>query len=75
MPHGLSAKASILAAYTFTWNVLDLPVGAMPITLSREDETHYESAHNDQITEGIKEIMVGASNLPVGIQIVAMPFE
>ena len=33
--HGKSEHISLAASYTVIWNVLDLPVGTMPITLSK----------------------------------------
>ena len=49
--HKLSGGISAAAAFTFIWNVLDVPVGAMPVTLSKETELEYESAHDDAMTK------------------------
>ena len=34
-PHTKSDLLSVAAAYTFIWNVLDMPVGSVPITCVR----------------------------------------
>lgn len=73
--HGYSEKTSLAAAYTFMWNVLGTTVGSMPVTLCREDEEVYESVHNDEMTQKLKETAKGSAGLPVGIQIIGLPFE
>ena len=61
--------------YTSVWNTLNMPVGALPITVVREDEQHYESAHNDSITRRLRQTAQGSAGLPVGILVVGLPFE
>ena len=61
--------------YTCVWNFLSTPSGAMPVTVVREDEQHYESSHNDAITQALKLNAQGSAGLPVGIQVVGLPFE
>lgn len=73
--HGYSETTSLAAAYTFMWNVLGTTVGSMPVTLTREDEQTYESRHDDQITRKLKETAKGSAGLPVGIQVIGLPFE
>ena len=52
-----------------------MPAGAMPVTLVQEDEQHYESSHNDAITQALKRTAEGSAGLSVGIQVVGLPFE
>ena len=73
--HGYSETTSLAAAYTFIWNVLGTTVGAMPITVAREEEEVYESNHNDDISTKLKETVKGSAGMPVGIQVVGLPFE
>ena len=61
--------------YNFMWNVLDLPAGSLPVTVSREDEQVYERHYNDLFERSTIQIQEGAVGLPVGIQVVGMPFE
>ena len=74
--HGKAVNLTILpCAYTYMWNALDIPSCAMPVTLCKEDENYYESVHNDVITDTLKEVMTGAENLPMGVQVVSLPFQ
>jgi len=61
--------------YTCVWNFLSMPAGAMPVTVVRQDEQHYESSHNDGITQSLRRNAAGSAGLPVGIQVVGLPFE
>ncbi len=73
--HGYSETTSLAAAYTFMWNVLGTTVGSVPVTVTREDEEIYESRHNDLMTTKLKESAKGSAGLPVGIQVIGLPFE
>lgn len=35
--HGKSEKTALAVSYTFIWNVLDMAVGSMPVTVVREN--------------------------------------
>lgn len=61
--------------YTHIWNTLNMPSGALPITIVREDEQYYESAHNDLITRRLRQTAQGSAGLPVGILVIGQPFE
>jgi len=39
----MSNDATLLAAYTFIWNVLGMAASCLPITVVKEDEQNYES--------------------------------
>ncbi len=65
----------LLAAFTFIWNVLAMSSCSLPITVVREDEQHYDSHWEDDITNAIKGSVVDAANLPVNVQVVGLPFE
>jgi hypothetical protein len=36
------------------WNVVNYPVGSVPMSLVREDEQHYEDGYNDAVTRAIR---------------------
>ena len=38
MKHGFSADLSSAAMYTFIWNLISIPTGALPITLVSKEE-------------------------------------
>ena len=61
--------------FAFLWNMLGMAVCSVPVTRVREDEQYYESKWDDEITKRMKESAKSAAGLPVGVQIVGMPFE
>lgn len=72
--HGSSNENSIQAIYTFMFNLLDFPVGAIPITRVASNEQLYETKYDDTIAKSLKENMKGSEGLPVGIQVAALPW-
>ena len=73
--HGSSKDGSFLATYTYVFNILRMCVLSMPITVTREDELHYESDYEDPVTELIRENLKTAAGIPVSIQVVGLPFK
>lgn len=74
VPIGISGDLSLAAAYTMIWNYLDFPAGALSVTTVQPDEEAYVSAHNDKITQVMQTVMRGATGLPVGVQLIGLPF-
>ena len=62
------------AIYTLMFNFYGLPTGVLPITRVRKDEQEYTSKHDDPATQTAKDCMVDSENLPVGVQVSALPF-
>lgn len=54
IPHGGSEKTSLAASYTFIWNVLDMSVGTIPVTIVQQNEQNYETAYNDMAANELK---------------------
>lgn len=73
--HAMSSDGALLAAYTFIWNLLALPVSSTPVTVVRQDEQRYESKWDDDITKAVKKSVVDSEGLPVNIQVVGMPYQ
>jgi hypothetical protein len=48
---------------------------SLPITLVREDEQYYESKWNDEFTKAVKKSAADSKGLPVGVQVIGLPFE
>ena len=74
--HGFSGDISVFGAYTFLANLLDLPAGAVPVTVIGESETAYDevvATNRDMITKKARENMVESEGMPVGVQIIT-PF-
>jgi fatty acid amide hydrolase len=64
----------LMRVYCYIWNYLNFPVGVVPITTVREDEQHYESQYTDRLTEELVATMHGSAGLPVGVQVVGLPW-
>ena len=73
--HGSSKDGSFFATYTYLFNILRMTIASQPITVTREDEKHYESDYEDPVTDLIRENLKDAEGLPVSIQVVGLPFE
>lgn len=72
--HGASRDFSLGAAYTIRYNVLNLPAGVVPVTRVRPEETALGDAR-DRLDRRARSIDAGSAGLPVGVQVVARPFE
>ena len=72
--HNFSKQCDIVAAYVYIWNVLAMPSCSLPVTVVREDEQHYESIYDDDFTTAINNTIKDSVGLPVGIQVISMPF-
>jgi hypothetical protein len=71
----MSNDASILAAYTFVWNVLAMSAVSLPVTVVRPDEQTYTSHWEDDITKAITTSVADSAGLPINVQVVGLPFE
>ena len=40
-PHNTSVLLNQACAYTFVWNLLNMPVGVLPVSTVRADEQYY----------------------------------
>jgi fatty acid amide hydrolase len=72
---GTSDENSLSCAYTFIWNYINFPVGAIPITKVRESEQAYKSEFDDRLTDALKLTLKNSEGLPVGVQIAALPWK
>jgi fatty acid amide hydrolase len=73
--HGYSKFCNLAAAYTFVWNVLEMVAGTIPITRVREDEEVYGNYHNDPANHYLIENVKGSRGLPVGVQVIGLPYQ
>jgi len=77
--HNQSPKIMITAVYTFFANILQWPIGAVPITRVRENEQEYPLAslpvnQQDSWAKESAKAFEDSVGLPVGVQILARPF-
>lgn len=56
------------------FNLLGMVSCSQPITITRENELTYESDWEDPVSELIRNNLKDAPGLPVGIQVVGLPF-
>jgi Asp-tRNA(Asn)/Glu-tRNA(Gln) amidotransferase A subunit family amidase len=73
--HGFGKFCFVSAAYTFIWNVLEMAVGALPVTVVRENEQTYDTVHNDFVSTRLIGNASKSAGLPVGVQIVGLPYQ
>ena len=62
-------------AYTFIWNYLNFPAGVVPVTRVRDNEQYFESEVGDKFDLIMEETMKDSKGLPVGIQVVGLPWK
>jgi fatty acid amide hydrolase len=76
IPHGTSSKLTVACSYTFLSNILHTPAGTVPVTTVRPDECDYAApaTERDSFFKVARASMQTAAGLPVGVQIVALPF-
>jgi len=66
------------ACYTFIYNALNLPTGAVPVTVVKEGEDVYPksmSKYHDMTYQKMVETIKGSVGMPVSIQLTTLPFE
>lgn len=78
--HGASRELTPAVSYCFAWNVLHYPVGVVPMGRVRAEEgttAAYEAPLNQQdlFEAAAKRQMKGSEGLPVGVQVVAEPWQ
>lgn len=71
-----SKDCDLFCFYCFIWNYLNFPVGAVPVTkvLPAEEQGGYQSKFEDKITKTLRLNIQGSAGLPVGVQIVGLPW-
>ncbi|KAM4722933.1 vitamin D3 hydroxylase-associated protein-like [Rhinophrynus dorsalis] len=76
---GYPGKLSTAVSYTILYNVVDFPVGVVPVTtVTREDEEalkSYEGYHKDFWDKLLRKAVKDSVGLPVAVQCVALPWQ
>jgi len=74
--HGTSQELFIYCCYMFVWNVLNYPVGAVPITKVRKEEEEFkDKIHKDRINMMARECCKGSQGMPVGVLVATKTYE
>jgi len=74
-PHGTSNRLNQGCSYTFVWNSFGFPAGALPAATVRPAEEPYGPCpFGDALAKDAALACEGSAGLPVGIQVVALPF-
>ncbi|XP_027622399.1 vitamin D3 hydroxylase-associated protein-like [Tupaia chinensis] len=73
------AKASESSSYMSLYNVLNFPVGVVPVTTvtpqDEEELAFYKGYYGDNTDQNFREAVKGSVALPVAVQCVALPWE
>jgi fatty acid amide hydrolase len=74
--HGQSRDLTPACSATFLWNLIDAPCGVLPVTRVRADECAYEAPpeQRDAFAAAAGRALAGAEGLPVGVQVVGLPW-
>ncbi|XP_045715614.1 vitamin D3 hydroxylase-associated protein-like [Phyllostomus hastatus] len=76
---GYGSKASESISYTTLYNVLDFPVGVVPVTTvtlqDQEELAFYKGYYRDSSDRYFPEAIKGSLGLPVAVQCIALPWE
>jgi fatty acid amide hydrolase len=74
--HGQSRDLTPACSATFLWNLLDVPCGVLPVTRVRADECAYDAppGQRDAFAAAARVALAGAEGLPVGVQVVGLPW-
>ncbi len=74
MQLGTSGDLSLTLNYPFRYVMLNFPAGVLPITRVGEDEQNWRKP-SDMVEKRCAEVEAGSAGLPVGVQVVARPWQ
>lgn len=72
--HGLSVKLNQACSYTFVFNSFNFPAGTIAVGTVRADEQWYGDERTDSIAKLAAQECRGTEGLPVGVQVVGVPW-
>jgi Asp-tRNA(Asn)/Glu-tRNA(Gln) amidotransferase A subunit family amidase len=74
--HQQSVNLLPVVMYTSIFNILQFPVGHVPITRVQADECYYsEKGNGDLMSQLANEQMKDSQGLPVGISVIGLPYD
>ena len=74
LPHFGSKDFALAGSPSMVWNVVQFPAGVVPTTRVRADETHRDRPQ-DGLEKKAAAVDAGSAGLPVGVQLVARPWQ
>ncbi|APR86390.1 Aspartyl-tRNA(Asn) amidotransferase subunit A [Minicystis rosea] len=74
LPHGLSRDFALAGTPAMLWNIVQFPAGVVPVTRVRAAEAARPNA-SDRLEKQAAEVDRRSAGLPVGVQVVARPWE
>lgn len=76
-PHAAPSKISPAAFTTMIYNLLNLPAGTVPVTEeSEQDQAQLKYYRTDDVYfKLVKKATLGATGMPIGVQIVSLPWK
>jgi len=76
VPHGASEDLTVFVwSYNVYSSLLNLPAGVLPTTLIKPEEEEFSDMWNDRYTEFMRNSMKGSAGMPVGVQVITLPYE
>jgi fatty acid amide hydrolase len=77
LPHRWSGDFTLSLGYAFRWSLLNFPAGIVPVTRVTPEEARPQgsSRKRDRVEKKQADIEAGSAGLPVGVQVVARPWQ
>jgi fatty acid amide hydrolase len=73
--HGSTRDLLTAGGYATLYNLLGYPAGVVPVTRVRSDEESARPASRDLIARLARQVEQGSTGLPVGVQVIARPWQ
>ncbi len=73
--HRQSGDFTLSLAAMFRWTLLNFPAGVVPVTKVLSSETKGYDGGHDRLAKKVRTILSGSAGLPVGVQVVALPYQ
>jgi fatty acid amide hydrolase len=74
LTHGATKELVTVGAYACLYNLLGWPAGVVPVSRVRENEQVGRQASRDVVNKVALRVEQGSAGLPVGVQVVARPW-
>lgn len=73
--HGMTDLMVMQLGVIWQWNLLEFPAGVVPVGQVAMSEERYDEGPKDGMSRRAQQVMLGASGLPVALQVATLPFE